>query len=100
MLLGKSPAKGVSLLAQGASHMQNKESNRLFAKMGNDIINGSTEKPKENNFMMIQPGSQYNTDSKMINLSDQKGMQIKPQELCIQLLGGGAGPTKGPIKAT
>lgn len=51
--------------------MQNKESsNKLFAKMGNDIINGSVEKTKENNFMVAPTGSQYNSDSKKIQLSD------------------------------
>ena len=77
--------------------------------MGNDIINGSTEKVKENNFMTTKPATCYNTDSKKINISDQKGFnlsdqkglgQIKPLELCIQVLGNGTGPTKGPIKAT
>lgn len=48
MFVGKSPGKSISLLAPG----KNKESsNRLFNKIGNDIINGSVEK-KENNFMI------------------------------------------------
>jgi len=34
--------------------------------MGNDIINGSVEKTKENNFMVPPQGSLYNTDSKKI----------------------------------
>ena len=47
--------------------MLNKEGgNKLFAKMGNDIINGSVEKIKENNFMAQGPASLYNTDSKKI----------------------------------
>ena len=70
MFAGKSPGKSISLLAQGASAMQNKESNRLFTKMGNEIINGSTEKVKENNFMAAKPGNCYNTDSKKFNVSD------------------------------
>lgn len=69
--MGKSPGKSVSLLGHGAAAMQNKESsNKLFAKMGNDIINGSVEKTKENNFMVAPKGSHYNTDSKKIQLSD------------------------------
>jgi hypothetical protein len=51
--------------------MQNKESNKLFAKMGNDIINGSIEK-KENNFMGGAPGTLFNTDPKKVTVSDQK----------------------------
>jgi leucine-rich repeat-containing protein 49 len=88
--------------------MQNKESNRLFSKMGNDIISGSEK--KENNFMTTKSASFYNTDSKKVKervssngftMSDQKGLQqIKPNDLCIQLLGNANGPTKGPIKAT
>ena len=71
MFMGKSPGKSVSLLAHGGAAMQQKESsNKLFAKMGNDIINGSVEKTKENNFMVPPQGSLYNTDSKKIQLSD------------------------------
>jgi len=44
--------------------------------MGNDIMSGSTDKVKENNFMAAKPASCYNTDSKKINLSDQKGFTL------------------------
>ena len=82
--MGKSPGKSVSLLGHGPGAMQNKESsNKLFAKMGNDIINGSVEKTKENNFMAAPTKSVYNSDSKKIQLSDNKGLMIKPQELNI-----------------
>lgn len=69
--MGKSPGKSVSLLGHGPSTMQNKESsNKLFAKMGNDIINGSVEKTKENNFMAPPTGSYFNSDSKKMVISD------------------------------
>jgi hypothetical protein len=77
--MGRSPGKSISLLAHGG----NKDgSNKMFAKMGNDIINGSVEK-KENNFMQSTGGQNaantiYNTDSKKVTLSDQKGMYNKP----------------------
>jgi hypothetical protein len=82
MFVGKSPGKSVSLLAQGSSALQNKESNKLFAKMGNDIINGSIER-KENNFMQSTPNGLYSTESKKLTLSDQKAVLVKPQEICI-----------------
>jgi hypothetical protein len=98
MFVGKSPGKSISLL--GAAGNKEGSTKGLFAKMGNDIINGSVEK-KENNYMLQPgPGSHYNTDSKKVKLSDQKGHGFNPQELCISLLGNGTGPTKGPIKAT
>ena len=68
--MGKSPGKSVSLLGHGPGAMQNKESsNKLFAKMGNDIINGSIEKTKENNFM-VPPSGSFNSDSKKMQTPD------------------------------